>query len=470
MKPSMSNALATVVATVLLPACSSNPMKVALTEMGTSSQVETGDGMVRYMRTINLTGIAPEEAPGSITLDVDHMSFFDPIRYVFNKYFSPDLPDMMNTRMGLNKSILHVRSACDIDTTCLSQIEAANIKIQIEKREQIISQIASEEIDIKALQLVKLAIDSKKDDAEKEAILVAVKQKFIDNSEIQSATKDNYGTVLPKAENAFKTSVNKLKVELSSTLDAVNKPGIIVSNWKLEKEANASGYIPGSSALFGGSKDRYGYVIFINPVQITLEIGNDIGAILDDISKEGNIKAFAGDDRLYITLYQMRVSDLIYSESLESLMAAKMDVKVDELAKTLKPLVGAGIDLTALTNLKAQVAAEYKKYSFSSNQGILSFRSGSYKTFEFRDALRLSYDYDVNEISVDSKSNLLTPNNPHRYKIDVYTQMLSQTRAVINSRVNFNTYVSKLRPELKDKLKTGYVTPILDKSSPPTAK
>ena len=67
-----------------------------------------------------------------------------------------------------------------------------------------------------------------------------------------------------------------LKAELDKNRALINKPGIIITNWKYDNTLSAEGGIPGLNGGFGKTKDLTGYVIFTNPVVLSLQIGDDI--------------------------------------------------------------------------------------------------------------------------------------------------------------------------------------------------
>ena len=425
MKPAMCNALAVSFASVLLTACSSNPMKVALTEMGTSSGVEYGSYNYRYMRTINITGLSPEESIGTLTADPDRRTIAKFFTVIRDFIFPNDFPDMMNARIGSEETVVHVSTTCKQAITCMSVTEAVTLKDNIQKREVLIGRLASIGVDIKTLQLAEIGLDIKINPEDKELILAAIKQKFLENSIIKNATISNYKDAFSSVISSLRENEKTIDEELNTTVKSINKPGVIVSNWKLEKSASANGNAPGVNGSVSSNKDKYGYVIFINPIQLTLEIGSDMGKILHSMKNKPHMNNIYSQDRVYLTTYQMRVSELIYSESLESIIGANIDVKVDEITKTLQPLLGAGVSLDTLSGLKAQIAVEYKKYSFSSNQGMLSFRS----------------DGDVNIPGPYKLSEIVKGKKKSDEETKSYFEMLSQSRAVINQRVSFNEHV-----------------------------
>ena len=257
----------------LLNACSTtSPMKVALTELGTSSKSEYGAYDLRLIRSINITGLAPEETIGSLSVDPDKWSLIEQLRRF--RLNPQDLPDILTPRLKLGDSVIYERTFCGKDIDCPKDTDIIKIKDAIELQEQNIARLADAEIESAVIKAILAAI--KQNPADTEKLQNVLKQEYPTNNEVNTATKDNFATKLSEKIVNLEANIAILKAELDKNRALINKPGIIITNWKYDNTLSAEGGIPGLNGGFGKTKDLTGYVIFTNPVVLSLQIGDDI--------------------------------------------------------------------------------------------------------------------------------------------------------------------------------------------------
>lgn len=413
---------------LILTACSTTPpMKVALTELGTSSKSEYGAHNLRLIRSINITGMAPEETIGSISVDPDKLSLAEQLKRF--KLNPQDIPDTLAPRINDGTSIVYERTFCDMSndsnakSKCPTNDDIVTIKSAIELQEANIAKLANLQIDQQIIGLVKLAIARTPADANK--LLDALKIQIPDNDSIKMATKENYDADLSKMVASYDVEINRIKKILDDTKIALNKPGIVVTNWKYVSDLSTEGGLPGLDGAFTKNKDIAGYATLGNPVVRSLEFGtNDItGDQKNLISDNVKIKTLFSEKRLYMTFYQVRAQQVLYAESLESTLAAQLSLKLKELVATLKPLLG-DVNLQTLSQLDLTASATYARYSLSANQGFLDAGSGKLKSLPFE----FGKKFNALHCSVNIKCD----------------DMDEKTVPIINSRINIAKYLEGL--------------------------
>lgn len=402
---------------LLLAACSTtSPMKVALTELGTSSKSEYGAHDLRMMRSINITGIAPEETIGSISVDPDRFNLIEQLkRFRLNPQ---DLPDILTPRLNDGTSIVYERTFCgNAQGTCPTNVDITDIKNAIQLQEVHIANFANLQIEQQIIELVESAIARTPTDADK--LLAALKLQLPANENIKTSTKDDYGAKFLAAKNKIQDDIDTIKIALEKTKIALNKPGIIVTNWKYESDLSAESGVPGLGGAFNKNKDIAGYAIFGNPVVRSLHFGTyDITGDQNNLFSNDKVKKLFSEKRLYMTFYQVRARQVLYAESLESILGAQLTLKVKQLVTTLKPLLGA-VDLQTLSQLELTASATYARFSLSANQGFLDAGSGKFKS--------LPFDFG-------KKFDTLSCEN------DICDDTDETTVPIINSRINLYKY------------------------------
>lgn len=374
--------LLSICSAILLSACSTTPpMKVALTELGTSSRSEYGAYGLRMTRSINITGLAPEETIGSISVDPDRFNLIEQLKRF--KLNPQDLPDMMAPRLNDGASMVYERTFCGVSNECPTNDDITAVKNAIEIQDANIAKLANLQIDQQIISLVESAIVRKQEDADK--LLAGLKIQIPNNENIKTSTKADYQDKLSKAKTDIQINIDVVKKVLEDNKISLKKPGIIITNWKYQSDLSAEGGLPGLGGAFNKNKDIAGYAIFGNPVVRSLHFGtNDITSDQNNLnSNNTKIKKLFSEKRLYMTYYQVRAQQVLYAESLESTLGAQLTLKLKELTAALKPLLGS-IDPVTLSQLELTASATYARYSLSANQGFLDAGSGRLKRYAFK--------------------------------------------------------------------------------------
>lgn len=408
---------------VQLQGCSTtSPMKVALTELGTSSKSEYGAYGVRYIRTINITGLGPEEVIGTVTVDPDRWSLEEQLKR-FN-LLPKDLPDSLNARFTFaEKSKVYERKYCDDSSSvknekCPTIDDVSNIKSAISIQEEYIAKLASIQLELKTLELVNKSLKNNPENAVE--TLSALKIQYPNNLAFNAANQSTIPTKLNEVITKLNGEVEKIEDLLEKNKDSANKPGVIVTNWKFESKRSASGSLPGAEGRYTSNKDTFGYSIFANPTVLTLDIGNDVNTwkIIQSANTNSALPKLLKESRIYLTFYQVRAQHIAYAETHQSIRALKLKTKVKELVETLKPFLTA-MDLKTLSELDLTLEYEYSRFDMSSNQAILTGQGG-----------RVAHEFEFDACQDMSKC---------------VTNSYKTSLPIISSRVNFTKFIEKFK-------------------------
>lgn len=356
-----------------LASCSTtSPMKVSLTELGTLSRSEKVKGGYKAQIAINVTGLAPHEQIGTVSFDPDRFSLID-----FLSSFTPnpkDIPDILSPKLNLGNTVVYERTFCGNKANdCASEADIKEIKKSIDLHDKTIEALANAEIEQATIRAIQVAISQNKNDTEK--YLMFLKQQFPNNTNLASAKTDNYTSNLDKAALDVQSKIALINTELEELKDKVIKPGIIITNWKLDKSSGLDASIVGLSGYYESDKDLHGYLVLSNPSVHTLHIGNDIKLIKE---KNTEVAKIFRNKNLYVTFYQVRAKQVLYAESLESTIAIQAKSKLKELISTISTAFsGAANIVTGLQKLDLSLNTRYAKYTLSSNQGFLDATKGN---------------------------------------------------------------------------------------------
>lgn len=362
----------TIFSALLLGACSTtSPMKVALTELGTSSRSEKIGGGYKAQSVINITGLSPHDEIGTISFDPDRFSLLE-----FLNVFSPnpkDIPDILSPRLNLGQSVVYERTFCNSGANnCATEDDIKNIKQAIDLQDQKIDMLSKAEIELATIQAIKVAISQHVADTEK--YLSVLKQQFPNNELIKSATKENHGAKLDEATKVLVGDIQKITDKLDEIKSSVSKPGIIITNWKLDRNFSAETAVAGAGGSYSNKKDLQGYLILGNPSVSTLYIGDDAKTIKDGYK---DVSGLFRNKSLYMTFYQVRARQVLYAESLQSTISAQAGLRLNQLISTLSAAFAGGVNLKGLENLELTIDARYARFSLSSNQGFLDATKGN---------------------------------------------------------------------------------------------
>lgn len=338
-------------------------MRVALTEMGATSDSEYGVYGLRMVRSVNITGLGAEEVVGSLTVDPDKWS----IREQSDR-LSPtrtDLPSTMAPRLVSGPSMVVERR---FDSTA-STVELVQLRDQLQTYQAKIAEATLLQVK-KAVLDAALNAKTVKTDGNAETVApettAALASLYPDES-LRTADE------IRKASNA--TSTLLASVDLAAQLKAIQailqKPGIIITNWQRESDMSASATSTVADGSMGRKKTVGGLLILGSPRIVTLYFGDDlIDRVADTASAAKQSDSLFPQDRNYITHYQLRAKQVLFAESQQSAYRANLEAHLDEVAKLIPQL--GGIDsATLIKTLKADVAAQYSAVTATSESGVL---------------------------------------------------------------------------------------------------
>lgn len=384
----MRNFLFVALALTLTACASTNPMRIALTELGTTSDSEYGAYGLRLTRAVNVTGLAAEEVVGMMTTDPDKWSFREQFARFFPK--RTDLPDIMTPRLHSGPSHIVERTFCKevvaadgtVSTNCPTIENLTAIKSKIQTYQAKIAILAQQQLKEKILEAASKSVVQ--DVTKNEELLKLLKSTYPDDAEIGAATSDKLSEVLTSKLTAFKASTTQLFTELVELDKAVNQPGIIVTNWERDTKLTASAGIEGANASFDSSRKKGGFLILGSPRVTTLLLGTDL---VERYNERGNINNDADKffklNRNHITYYQLRAKQVVFAESYYSALSAGLKVDVGQLVAKFKGVMGNNLDVDDLLKIGIKAEALYAAITAASESGVLDATKGEQKIHLF---------------------------------------------------------------------------------------
>ncbi len=365
----------------------SSPMRIALTELGTVSDSEYGAYGLRMVRSINVTGLGPEEVVGTVTTDPDKWS----AREQFAR-FAPersDLPDSMTPRLTEGPSFVVERSFCASAATpeklgpCtggvqLSDLTSLRDKLMLSQR-MVALAIRNE---LKAATLTYALQNAAGASAEQRNAIIARLQalypqdRLSDESSVQSLLNglDDRGDLLSSA--------------LSQINAMASLPGIFVTRWDREVEGSAGASADKlASASAAGRRKVSGLLILGEPRVTSLQLGDDLLARKALAQRHAGSSGAFRPNRNYITYYQLRARYVLYAESLEQALQLALQADVSKATEIL----GAGVNAAALEAISLKVQALYAAITAASGSGLLDAQAGRLMIHDFSvapDAIR----------------------------------------------------------------------------------
>lgn len=379
----------------LLAGCAgSSPMRIALTELGTVSDSEYGAYGLRMVRSINVTGLGPEEVVGTVTTDPDKWS----AREQFAR-FSPDrsdLPDSMTPRLTEGKSFVVERSFCasTIDSEKLGPC-TGGVKL---------SDLTSLRDKLVLTQgMVALAI---RNELKAATLNFALQSAAGASDEQRKAIFAKLQALYPQDPLSDEGSVRSLSQSLdgradvlSSALSEINaltsQSGIFVTRWDREVEGSAGASADKlASASAAGRRKVSGFLILGEPRVTSLQLGDDL------LARKASAQRHAGSSdafqlhRNYITYYQLRARYVLYAESLEQALQLALQADISKATEIL----GAGVNVAALQEISLKIQAFYAAITAASGSGLLDAQAGRLMTHDFSVAPGAIRDFQLQGI------------------------------------------------------------------------
>lgn len=404
--------------TLLISACSTNPLTVSLSELGTATKSDIGSIGFKLIRSVNVTGLSATEVVGSYTIDPDPNFWNIPV-----PWGTKNIPDTLFPRVFPGCTTMVVESkfpdATHDDVIAvrdnLSQLnekqqQHVNYKIQQVVLEEIQSSLNAE---TKNIIQEASAKDSKiKDEAtleeqinalknappsegtskleEKKQALDKLKSTRLDQARKATGLVDMES--IDKGITSLSLQIKKLDNQISEAKNALDKalriPSIVVTNWNRTEriQANASAVEGGVSAGMQKDKQMTGYLILGSPRVTTLIIGNDLLVKVNNLSN-GNDKELSSlehPERLYITQYDLSAKELAWTESRSGSFELRVNVQIDKVISALSQLP---------TNVKNSVTSKLGALKAEVGFGLASAYSAS-STGSLGNATTAVYRFD----------------------------------------------------------------------------
>lgn len=371
-----------------LSGCSSTQsMRLALTELGTTSDSEYGVYGMRFIRAINITGLGPEEVVGTMTTDPDKWS----IREQLAKFspFRSDLPDTMTPRMRLGNSQIVERRFCkpkepnftECTSNGVSLSELTALRDGLQKYQQDVADATHAALKQEALIASRAILAA--DDATARTALSNLQALFPEDSK---TTLKDLPSARAQAAKAIEGQFNALDAKIQSTRAALSKSGVLVTNW--EREVTISGGADAGESFQGsGSKKKKisGFLILGEPTSISLQIGSDIFKRVKEERTQNDewTERIFKRHRNYITFYQLRAKYVVFAESNLSALQGALKADTKALMATLGP--SAATFAGKVDALKLKVEAAYAAVAAASESGVMDASQSVvvYRDFSF---------------------------------------------------------------------------------------
>ncbi|MDA8448040.1 hypothetical protein [Paracidovorax valerianellae] len=368
---------------IVLSACTGgSPMRVAMTELGTVSDSEYGAYGLRMVRSINVTGLGPEEVVGTLTTDPDKWS----AKEQFARFFSgrSDLPDSMTPRLTEGQSFVVQRRFCNLVNGPSSSTqcgESVTLRELTQLRDNLV--VSQSEIALAMRGEVKAAALT--------AVLHAAQgasQTQIDTllRSLQSIYPSDDFSDLTKVKAALKVTEEngtRLSEALAKIRSLTAKSGVFVTRWDKEVEVSGGATAGDAASLSGNSRKKIsGFLILGDPQITSLHLGDDL---LERKSIEQPRPGSAGvfkEHRNYIAYYQLRARYVLHAESQEDVLSMAIQADISKIMQTLKA-AGGHVDLAALQAISLKVQALYAALIAASGTGVLDAQAGDLQYWDF---------------------------------------------------------------------------------------
>lgn len=354
-----------------LSGCGSQPMRLALTELGTTSDSEYGAYGMRFIRAVNITGLGPEEVVGTMTTDPDKWSLSEQLAKFSPK--RPDLPDSMSPRLRTDQSQViertfckHAARQCTAGGVTLSDL--TSLRDTLQKQQADIASAAHDALKQEAIAAAQSALAT--NDTAAASTLAQLQALFPEDA--QTSLKDLPSARLQAAVPTARVT-QALDVALRAPKNALNKSGVLVTHWEREVSYSASASAgEDAKGSLSGKKKIGGFLILGEPRITSLQFGDDLVKRLEEQPGTGGkwAERLFEMHRNYITHYQLRARYVVFAES--SLSALQGSIKADlaAIAQSLGPQVAATLS-ARVQALSVKIDAAYAAISASSETGVM---------------------------------------------------------------------------------------------------
>lgn len=392
---------------VLLTGCANlSPIAITLTDLGTASKSEHSMKGLLVMRTVNVTGLGPNEVIGSLSVDPDpsHLDFS-------NIMSTADYPDSLSFRLSPECSrIVESNFGGKIEVTIE---DVATVRDNIQELVELISKKIG--LEIKQIVLMK-STDSLADTTKDHQEILRILQtqypgdKLSEVSEVSDTLKNVNGQL---------EAVQKVIESKRETLRAaLTKSGIVVTRWSQERKKKSTiDALKGFMVQASSNSLQEGFLVLGNPRVTSLVLGDDFleeDEVLecknDCIKMKTPFQAkrtyVPGEDfleeeqaleckkdcikmktlfqakRTYVTYYQLSAKQIAWGEVRAGTSSKNIQADISQIASTLQPYLKAANFAAVLKDLQIKADLEMSRAYDYGNSGLLS--GGKTRVFPMR--------------------------------------------------------------------------------------
>lgn len=429
-----------VCATLFFSACSTNPLTVSLSELGTATKSDIGSRGMRLIRSINVTGLGATEVVGSYTFDPDPNFFSIPV-----PWGTTNIPDTLFPRFIPGCTTI----VAETKFPDASHDDVIAVRDNLFKLNEIQLQKVTYEMQLAVLQEIKSSSASSSVSAASSPSTTTLSE--LDKKELDQARKitgladiENIETEI-KSLGVLISALDKQIAESKNALDkSLNTASIVVTNWSRTEriQANTNAADGGATASMQQSKQMTGYLVLGSPRVASLIIGNDLLARATNQKNgtDGDLSNLEHQSDLYITQHTLAAKELAWTESRSGSFEARVQVQIDKVISALSQLptkVGNNIK-AKLDVLKVNAGFGFASAYSASSTGTLGKATSAAYRFSFH------ADYPNALLTEMSRAN--------KYR-NVYTSRVTLARLVdkhkeTNPRVGEACHNTELKNDL----------------------
>ncbi len=362
-----------------------SPIAITLTDLGTASRSEQSMTGLRVMRSVNITGLGPNEVVGSISVDPDPPNWLVDFPSPFS---SKDYPDSLGFRLSPTCSkVAEMTFEFDVKIA-----DVTAIRDGVQELAELVTAKLRLEIRIAAFDQAMAFLGSGATATEKTTYLKALQNTF---PEYTLTDEEKIKEARASADVALKAVTKQADQRQIQLTEALQKPGIVTTRWSLEKKRSATLEAVGAGIQASKTSTQEGFLVLGNPRVVTLIVGSDAVARVkrsdpsSDYCKQNKkactveVKNLITPKRTYITYYQLSAKHLAWGETRSGSSSVAIQADLSKIASSLNPLIKAGSGFPSIVEqFQVKAAIAFSKVYELGNSGLNS--GGKTKIFPFR--------------------------------------------------------------------------------------
>lgn len=366
-------------------ASSVSPIAITLTDLGTASKSEHSMTGLRVMRSVNITGLGPNEVVGSISVDPDPPNWLVDFPSPFS---SKDYPDSLGFRLSPTCSkVAEMTFEADVRIE-----DVTAIRDGLQELAELVTNKLRLEIRVAAFDQALAFLASGASAAENATYLKALQNTFPEYTLTDEDKIKEARSIVGTTQRAVEKEVDDKQKQLTA---ALQKPGIVTTRWSVEKKRSATLEAVGAGIQASKTAIQEGFLVLGSPRVVTMIVGSDAVARVrrsdpsSDYCKKNEkacvveVKNLITPTRTYMTYYQLSAKHLAWGETRSGSSNVAIQADLSKIASTLNPLIKAGSGVPSILEqfqLKAVIA--FSKVYELGNSGLNS--GGKTKIFPFR--------------------------------------------------------------------------------------